>query len=117
MKTASEIGKVVRGLRGDMSLRDFALKCGISHTTLDNIEKGYDFRTGKPVQAKMATLQKISDALNIPLWYIVEDAPVNNRDKIEQLLKMISKMNDNQFKQLFDCAVIILRLGSLQPPE
>ena len=65
MKTASEIGKVVRSLRGDMSLRDFALKCGISHTTLDNIEKWYDFRTGKPVQAKMATLQKISDAMMI----------------------------------------------------
>lgn len=61
----------MRQLRGDISLRDFAKKCGMSHTTIDNIEKGVDFRTGKPVQIKITTLQKIADACNVPVTYII----------------------------------------------
>ena len=71
MRTAKEVGVIVRQLRGDMSLRDFAKKCGMSHTTIDNIEKGEDFRTGKPVQIKITTLQKIADACNVPITYII----------------------------------------------
>ena len=34
------IGEFIKNYRGDMSLREFADKCGISHTHLDSIEKG-----------------------------------------------------------------------------
>jgi len=71
MKTEKEIGIIIRELRGSMSLREFAKKCDTSHTTIDNLEKGYDFRTGKPTQVKMATLQKIADACNVPISYII----------------------------------------------
>ena len=67
MKNISEIGKIVRELRGDLSLRDFAEKCAMSHTTIDNIEKGIDFRTGKTVQVKISTLEKIAKACNVPI--------------------------------------------------
>ena len=78
MKTEKEIGLTVRQLRGEMSLRDFAKKCSTSHTTIDNIEKGVDFRTGKPTQVKMSTLQKIASACGVALSYIVgeESAPL-----------------------------------------
>ena len=77
MRTAKEIGEVIRQLRGDLSLREFAIKCDISHTTIDNLEKGIDFRTKKPTQVKMATLQKIADACNVPVSYIMgeEESP------------------------------------------
>lgn len=71
MRNEKDIGKIIRNLRGNMSLRDFAKKCDISHTTIDNLEKGFDFRTGKPVQAKIATLKKIADSCGVPLSYIV----------------------------------------------
>ena len=71
MYNENEIGKRVRSLRGDLSLRVFAEKCGISHTVLDTIEKGIDFRTGKPTQTKTTTLLKIAKASNVPLSYIV----------------------------------------------
>ena len=71
MKNEKEIGLTVRQLRGEMSLRDFAKKCAISHTTIDNIEKGVDFRTGKPTQVKMSTLQKIASACGVPLSHII----------------------------------------------
>lgn len=48
-----------------MSLRDFAAKCGISHTHLDSIEKGTDPRTGKPVSVTIETLKKIANAMNM----------------------------------------------------
>ena len=34
----NELGEKIRKARGDLSLRDFAKKCGISHTHLDSIE-------------------------------------------------------------------------------
>lgn len=67
--TAQEIGGKIRMLRGDLSLRAFGNKCDVSHTTIDNLEKGYDFRTGKPVQVKMATLEKIASACHISVSY------------------------------------------------
>ena len=73
MKSEKEIGLTVRQLRGDMSLRDFAKQCAISHTTIDNIEKGVDFRTGKPTQVKMSTLQKIASACGVSLAFIIGD--------------------------------------------
>ena len=48
-----------------MSLREFANKCGISHTHLDSIEKGYDPRTNKAVRVTVDTLKKIASAMNM----------------------------------------------------
>ncbi len=84
MKTEKEIGMVIRDLRGNISLRDFAKKCDISHTTIDNLEKGFDFRTGKPVQVKISTLQKIADACGVPLSYIVgEEDNFSREDELK----------------------------------
>ena len=70
MKSAKEIGEIVKNLRGNSSLREFAKKCDVSHTAIDTIEKGIDFRTGKPVQPKLATLEKIAAACSVPLTHI-----------------------------------------------
>ena len=81
MRDEKEVGRIVRELRGALSLREFGEKCDISHTTIDNIEKGIDFRTGKPTQAKIATIQKIADACGVPISYIIgEDSqtPLQN---------------------------------------
>lgn len=73
MRDIKEIGQLIRRLRGTDSLRDFAKKCNVSHTTIDNIEKGVDFRTGKPVQIKIATLEKIATATNTPVSFFLEE--------------------------------------------
>lgn len=59
------IGEFIRKYRGNMSLREFANKCGISHTHLDSVEKGYDPRTNKPVRITVETLKKIANAMNM----------------------------------------------------
>lgn len=63
----SKIGDYIKNYRGNMSLRDFAEKCNISHTHLDSIEKGCDPRTNKPVKITVDTLKKIAAAMNMSI--------------------------------------------------
>ncbi len=48
-----------------MSLREFAKLCGVSHTHIDSIEKGYDVRSGRAVNLTSTTIEKLSVALGI----------------------------------------------------
>lgn len=77
------IGSYIRKYRGNVSLRDFAEKCGISHTHLDSIEKGIDPRTGKPVKVTVETLKKIANAMNMT----INDLLIKSGDvKVEDLI-------------------------------
>lgn len=67
----NRLGEIIKSARGDMSLREFAQKCQISHTHLDSLEKGYDPRTGKKVSIKLETLKKLSTALNCSVNYLM----------------------------------------------
>lgn len=76
------IGEYIRKYRGDLSLREFADKCGISHTHLDSIEKGFDPRTGKPVRVTVETLKKIAKTMGMT----INDLLINSGDvKISDL--------------------------------
>jgi len=77
------IGDYIKKYRGNMSLREFAEKCDISHTHLDSIEKGFDPRTGKPVKVTVETLKKIARAMNMS----INDLLIQSGDvKIEDLV-------------------------------
>ena len=71
MRTEKEIGEIIKQLRGKLSLREFAKLCDVSHTTIDNLEKGIDFRTKKPTQVTLNTLYKIAKATNVSVSYII----------------------------------------------
>ncbi len=76
------IGNFIKKYRGDMSLREFAEKCDISHTHLDSIEKGIDPRTGKPVRVTVDTLKKIAKTMGMT----INDLLIQSGDvKIEDL--------------------------------
>lgn len=68
----NNLGNFIRKIRGDLSLREFSEKIGISHTHLDNIEKGVDFRTGKRVSITLDTFGKLAIALNAPIADLLE---------------------------------------------
>ena len=63
----NNLGCYIRKYRGNQSLREFAKKCGISHTHLDSIEKGIDPRSGKSVRVTIDTLEKIAKAMNMTI--------------------------------------------------
>lgn len=79
-----------------MSLRDFASKCGISHTHLDSIEKGTDPRTNKPVSVTIETLKKIASAMNMTVNDLlicsgevnIDDLVYDNAEPINETLKI-----------------------------
>lgn len=62
----SEIGEIIKKLRGKESLREASKKIGISHTYLDTLEKGYDKRSKVPVKPSPDTLRMISSAYDYP---------------------------------------------------
>jgi transcriptional regulator with XRE-family HTH domain len=96
--TPEQMSKFIRTLRGNMSLRDFAAKCDVSHTTIDNLERGIDPRTGKPPQIKMATYEKIISACNLPSIISIAD-PEPDFD-VEAFLaathRALSRTNDQE---------------------
>lgn len=89
------IGVVVRYLRGALSLREFASRCGVAHTTIDNIEKGIDFRTGKPTEMTVATLSKIAKACDVRVSWILKSAEESEDDKEGEKHGRIQKCDDN----------------------
>lgn len=67
----NKLGDFLKEKQGNLSLREFAKILDISHTYLDNLEKGYDIRTKKPVRITVDTLSKIAEALDEPLEKLV----------------------------------------------
>ena len=61
------LGKYVKMRRLDMglSLREFGKLCDMSHTHIDSIEKGVDFRSGKSVNLTGTTVAKLAAALGM----------------------------------------------------
>ncbi len=94
-EASNALGDFIRNYRGehDLSLRDFAKKADISHTHIDSIEKGINFRTGKPVKVTAETIKKLAKAMNVDEDYIFQlsigketNSParkLNKKDKIE----------------------------------
>ncbi len=113
MRTPKEIGDIVRRLRGDASLREFAQKCDVAHTTLDNIEKGYDPRTSKPTQPKVATLQKIANAAKVSLSYIIGDEKTQTPPPLsegeQKLLELFKEVPEEQQGMLLEMIEVALK--------
>lgn len=97
------IGKIIKKYRGNLSLRDFAKKCDISHSHLDSIEKGIDPRNGKPVRVTLDTLTKIANAMNMSINELIgyqNFIPTKKEEKeiskFKTLLVKKGLMNENE---------------------
>lgn len=70
--------------RRNLSLRDFAELCDLSHSYLDSLEKGKDRRTNKPVSPTIDTLKKLSKGLNKPINELIDMALYEPRPEPEK---------------------------------
>lgn len=105
----NELGAFIRSRRGTKSLRDFAEQIGISHSHLDSIEKGYDPKTGKPVNISLDVLAKLAKILNveeIAMLYL-------NKGIISDYLKQC----DEIYKSLEELGIDISNLDTLPDGE
>lgn len=105
----NNLGNFIHEYRGKQSLREFAAKCGISHTHLDSIEKGTDYRSGKPVRVTVDTLEKIAKAMNMS----VNELLIESGEVEESSINKVKKKNDDVKAIDFDLDdddIIILKL-------
>lgn len=113
----NNLGEFIRSkrLEKNMSLRELAKLCDISHTHLDSIEKGKDPRTGKRVNITNETIQKIASALNMDEEVLFKLSLGKNVDETELdenyiiLSRAAKKMSSEQRKQLIDMAKIMFK--------
>ena len=92
----NNLGNFIRSYRADQSLREFAAKCGISHTHLDSIEKGIDPRSGKSVSITVETLKKIAHAMNMT----VNELLIYSGEVDGASIKEIKKIDNCDYKLL-----------------
>lgn len=96
----SELGELLRKLRGKMSLREASKKTGISHNYLSIIERGVDPRSGAPVNPTPETLNKLSEAYNYPYTKLMsvagylDENSVENEEFDEEFIVTMNKFID-----------------------
>lgn len=68
------LGNLIKEYRekNKLSLREFAKKCGLSHTYISALEKNIDSRTGKPIAPTLDTVKYISKGMNMPIEEILK---------------------------------------------
>ena len=98
----NKIGKLVKNKREELklSLREFGALCGMSHTHIDSIEKGFDARTGKPVNLTSSTISKLSAVLGMSESELLGQKPPEAATK--QQLKMALFNDPNVPDSLLD---------------
>ncbi|WP_142351363.1 MULTISPECIES: helix-turn-helix transcriptional regulator [unclassified Staphylococcus] len=66
------LGRYLISLRKNKSVRQAAKEIGISHTYLDSLEKGYDFRTGKVRTPSVMTVYLLAKYYRVPMQLLFD---------------------------------------------
>ena len=95
MINITQIGQLLKTLRGKRSLREIERSSGVSHTYISSIEKGVDPRSGNEIIPTPDTLKKLSRAYNYSygelmdiagyLEGVSEDKKKRLKDRYEEL--------------------------------
>lgn len=88
------LGSFIKQKRGNMSLREFANLIGISHSHLDSIEKGYDPKTGKPVNISLEVLNKLAKVLDVEDLLLIYLAKTDYKEVPNLFDSLIQFQND-----------------------
>lgn len=75
------LGDLIKQYRtiNKLSLRDFASRCGLSHTYISALEKNIDPRTGKPIAPTLDTVKYVAKGMNT---------------SVEEILKVLDKQQE-----------------------
>lgn len=84
----SDVGKLMRKVRGKDSLRMAGEKTGISHNYLSIVEKGIDPRSGSPIKPSPDTLKSFATGYNYSYNELMKAAGyLTSQSKAEGLVK------------------------------
>ncbi len=117
------LGDVIKEYRKEqeISLRDFALLSGLSHTYISALEKNIDPRTNKPIAPTIDTLKAVAHAICIEpddlLKILDNEQPIefNSTDnlKIEQNLQNENTNEQKQTMKFGDVEVTLSKNGQI----
>ncbi|HDX9707811.1 TPA: helix-turn-helix domain-containing protein [Bacillus thuringiensis] len=103
------LGTIIKNYRltNKLSLREFARKCDVSHTYIDKLEKGFDPRSGKPIEPTLLVIEKISSAMNKSnktlleeLDFIEKENPEMNNQELDPWLEDIKNTTPQKREEL-----------------
>ena len=89
METVSEVGKLMRRIRGKDSLRTAGEKTGISHNFLSIVEKGIDPRSGSPIKPSPDTLKSFATGYGYDYEELMKVAGYLEGDNRDPAVKLI----------------------------
>ena len=103
------LGDIIKQYRiaNNLSQRDFAKKCNLSHTYISALEKKIDARSGKTIAPTIDAVKNISTALGISLYDLLQMLDDNqeftvNTKKNEIDLSNLSKEDIDYLKKQAD---------------
>ncbi|HDR7977109.1 TPA: helix-turn-helix transcriptional regulator [Bacillus cereus] len=99
MKT---LGMIIREYRQEhnLSLRDFATRCQLSHSYIDKLEKGIDPRNGKPVEPTLTVIEQIAHAIHKDKTDLLEEIGYLNKQGNIKLSSLTKKEERDIAKDL-----------------
>ncbi|MEQ8235278.1 MAG: XRE family transcriptional regulator [Syntrophomonadaceae bacterium] len=91
----NDLGQLITRIRRDqhLSLRKLAALTGLSRTYLNNLEKGVDPSSGKPVTPSLPTLRKLATGLSVPLHELIALAESSHGNSGPSLAEMVASEN------------------------
>ncbi|WP_342537295.1 helix-turn-helix transcriptional regulator [Sporosarcina sp. FSL K6-3508] len=96
-----KLGEYIKQLRGKTSLREASEKIGISHTYLDTVEKGFDKRSGKPINPTPDTLKLIAQAYNCDYGKLMALAGYWSEEESENEKEFQAFANDPELQRWY----------------
>ena len=104
----TELGDLLRKLRGDLSLREAARRSGLSYSYISSLESGKHPRTGIPIKPSPDSIKNLAKAYHydaIELMKMAGHIETSNESNIgdnteDPLLTEIRNMSDKQKEKL-----------------
>ena len=117
-----DIGTIIKRYRTEhkISLRDFADKCGASHSYIAMLEAKKNSKTGEPIVPTISMLKKISVGLDISVNELIalcDDMPISLSATTGTYVDAVIKKMPPEELQLEEGDRELLDLIRLMPPE
>lgn len=106
------IGKILRELRGKMSLREASERSGLSHSYIRYLENGKRPGTNTPINPTPETLRALAKAYNYSYKELMVLAGYEDRDPVDKLIEYLElELTDEQIIERMNFKVDNLTLS------
>ena len=119
-----DIGSLVKQYRqaNNLTLREFAARCGTSHSYIAMLENHKNSKTGEPIVPTIAMLKKLSQGMCMPINELIavcDDMPVSldSDNDLKLDLQLFAKENTPEEPKLTEGERMMLDLFRQIPEE